>query len=85
MQNSVLLRISLFLQRHAASILFTALLAGCSANAAPPPPALPQVTVAKAIQRTTDDFDEFTGRLQAVDVVEVKPRVAGLLQRVSFS
>ncbi|MEO8624048.1 MAG: efflux RND transporter periplasmic adaptor subunit, partial [bacterium] len=31
-----------------------------------------------------DEFDEFTGRLEAVDVVEVRPRVAGLLQRVAF-
>ena len=72
------------LKHFAASVLVAAVLTGCAANAAPPPAALPQVTVAQAIERNTADFDEFTGRLQAVDVVEVKPRVSGLLQRVSF-
>lgn len=62
----------------------TVCMQGCAANAAPPPPSAPQVSVAAAIERTTDDFEEFTGRLEAVDVVEVKPRVAGLLQRVAF-
>ena len=57
---------------------------GCAANAAPPPPVAPQVSVAAAIERSTDDYEEFTGRLEAVDVVEVKPRVSGLLQRVAF-
>lgn len=65
-------------------LLAAALIEGCAANAAPPPPAVPQVSVAQAIERSTDDFEEFTGRLEAVDVVEVKPRVAGLLQRVAF-
>lgn len=62
----------------------TVCMQGCAANAAPSPPSAPQVSVAAAIERTTDDFEEFTGRLEAVDVVEVKPRVAGLLQRVAF-
>ncbi|MBC8087162.1 MAG: efflux RND transporter periplasmic adaptor subunit [Phycisphaerae bacterium] len=68
----------------AVAILASVVSSGCAANAAPPPPAPPAVTVAEAIERTTDDFQEFTGRLEAVDVVEVRPRVAGLLQRVAF-
>lgn len=68
----------------AVALLLTGALAGCAAGAAPPPPPPPQVTVARAIERTIDEFDEFTGRLEAVDKVEVRPRVAGLLQRVAF-
>src|SRR5258708_14790738 len=71
-------------KRSAASLALTAILAGCAAQAAPVPPAPPQVTVAKAIELNIDEFDEFTGRLEAVDVVAVRPRVAGLLQRVAF-
>ena len=51
---------------------------------APPPPPLPQVTVAAAIGREVTDWDEFTGHLDAVDVVEVRPRVSGYIERVAF-
>ncbi|MGV3709778.1 MAG: efflux RND transporter periplasmic adaptor subunit [Gemmatimonas sp.] len=74
----------IWLRVLAAMYILAALMSGCAANASPPPPPPPQVTVAAAIERSTDEFEEFTGRLEAVDVVEVRPRVAGLLQRVAF-
>ena len=58
---------------------------GCaptSAQQAAPPP--PQVTVASVIERDVTEWDEFTGRLQAVDSVEVRPRVSGLVSAVRF-
>jgi membrane fusion protein, multidrug efflux system len=61
------------------------LAAGCtqtSAQPGSPPP--PQVTVASVIERDVTEWDEFTGRLQAVDSVEVRPRVAGLIADVRF-
>jgi multidrug efflux system membrane fusion protein len=61
------------------------LAAGCvqtSAQPGPPPP--PQVTVAGVIERDVTEWDEFTGRLQAVDSVEVRPRVSGLISAVRF-
>lgn len=48
---------------------------------APPPPA---VTVAQTLVRTVSDADEFTGRLQAVDTVQVHPRVGGYIDSVHF-
>lgn len=54
---------------------------GAPAPTAPPPP---QVTVAAAIARPVTDWDEFTGHLEAVDVVEVRPRVSGYVDRVAF-
>jgi RND family efflux transporter MFP subunit len=51
---------------------------------APPPPPLPAVTVAPVEQREVADWDEFTGRLQAVDAVEIRPRVSGYIKRVMF-
>ena len=50
------------------------------------PPALPPpgVTVAAAVGRDVADWDEFTGHFDAVDAVEVRPRVAGVVERVAF-
>jgi RND family efflux transporter MFP subunit len=45
----------------------------------------PQVTVAPAVQRVVADWDEFTGHFEAVNSVEVRPRVGGFLQRVGFT
>src|SRR5882724_3327409 len=51
-------------------------------SAAPPPP--PVVTVAKPAQRTIVDQDEYVGRFVAVDMVEVRARVSGYLEKVHF-
>ncbi len=57
--------------------------AGCRADPpAPPPP--PAVTVAVVPEREVKEWDEFTGRLQAVDAVEIRPRVSGYIKRVTF-
>ena len=45
----------------------------------------PQITVAPAIERVVADWDEFTGHFEAVNSVEVRPRVGGFLQRVGFT
>jgi membrane fusion protein, multidrug efflux system len=58
-------------------------LAACSRPA--PVTVLPEVTVAPAIGRTVTDWDEFTGHFEAVDAVEVRPRVSGFVQRVAFA
>ena len=65
----------------------TLTLSGCGRNeaaeahAAPP---APQVTVAAAIARKITEFDEFTGRFEAVERVEVRPRVSGYIASVNF-
>ena len=40
--------------------------------------------MASVIERDVTEWDEFTGRLQAVDSVEVRPRVSGLIAAVRF-
>jgi RND family efflux transporter MFP subunit len=44
----------------------------------------PQVTVAPAVERVVADWDEFTGHFEAVNSVEVRPRIGGLVERVGF-
>ncbi len=58
--------------------------AGCSSSAQPKAPAPPEVSVAEVICKQIGDSDEFTGRLEAVNAVEVRPRVSGYLQSVHF-
>jgi len=60
-------------------------LSGCgkSGDGAAAPPA-PQVTVAQVLERRVKDWDEFTGRFQAVESVEIRPRVSGYIDEVAF-
>ncbi len=62
------------------------LLGGCGKSgggqSAPPPP---QVTVAEVLQKNVKEWDEFTGRLQAVETVEIRPRVSGYIDKVAFT
>lgn len=60
------------------------LLDGCGHGAAQQqaPPA--QVTVAPVEQRDIVEWSEFTGRVQPVDSVDVRPRVSGYIQEIRF-
>jgi RND family efflux transporter MFP subunit len=62
-------------------------LTGCARNEAAPAAALPppQVTVAKVVSRSVNEFDEFTGRFEAVERVEIRPRVSGYISSVNFT
>jgi membrane fusion protein, multidrug efflux system len=52
-------------------------------SAAQPP--LPQVQVAEVIHRPLREWQEFSGRLQAPNTVELRPRVSGYIDRVAFA
>jgi multidrug efflux system membrane fusion protein len=41
--------------------------------------------VAPAVQRTVTDSEEFSGRLEATDYVELRPRVSGVIEQVHFT
>ena len=49
------------------------------------PPSPPAVTVAAVSEHDVTEWDEFTGRLEAVDAVEIRPRVSGYITRVAFA
>jgi multidrug efflux system membrane fusion protein len=42
------------------------------------------VTVAAAIDRDITEWDEFTGRLEAIDSVDIRPRVSGYIESIHF-
>ena len=48
------------------------------------PPMAPPVSAAPAVARDVPLYDEFSGRLEAVETVELRSQVAGTLQRVHF-
>jgi RND family efflux transporter MFP subunit len=60
------------------------LLAGCAAKTSDAPPPPPPVTAAQPLQRQVIDWDEFVGRFEAVDTVQVRPRVSGYVQSIAF-
>jgi multidrug efflux system membrane fusion protein len=70
----------------AAALCILPLVHGCSGSAQPKPatPSAPEVSVAEVVCKQLGDSDEFTGRLEAVHVVEIRPRVSGFLQKVNF-
>ncbi|WP_372898910.1 efflux RND transporter periplasmic adaptor subunit [Stieleria sp.] len=58
---------------------------GCNqAPSGPPQMPVPSVTVAKPVVKQIVEWDAYTGRLEAVDLVEVRARVGGYLQSVHF-
>jgi membrane fusion protein, multidrug efflux system len=65
--------------------LVAAALAGCDQKPqATAAPAAPAVTVAQPLKRTVTDWDEFTGRFEPVEEVQVRPRVGGYITSVEY-
>ena len=61
--------------------------AGCTsgqAGGAPPSPPAPEVTAAKVLFNQVRDWADFTGRLEPVERVDIRPRVGGYVQNVAF-
>lgn len=68
------------------SLMVLAALTACSARDDPSKQAgqTPTVSVAPVVKRQVQEFDEFTGRLEAPHTVDVRARVAGTVVRVHF-
>ncbi|WP_458692930.1 efflux RND transporter periplasmic adaptor subunit [Modicisalibacter radicis] len=69
------------------ALLGLALLAGCDTQAestqqAPPPP---EVSVAEVLVQDVRYWDEFTGHVEAVETVELRPRVDGYIERINYT
>ncbi len=61
-------------------------LASCHKQQAAAPMAFPppSVTVSVPYQQQVQEWDEFTGRIDAKETVEIRPRVSGYLDKVHF-
>ena len=67
----------------ALSLLCALALAACG-KPKPPAQPVPQVTVAHPLAEQVVDWDDYVGQFQAVQTVEVRPRVSGYLVGIGF-
>jgi RND family efflux transporter MFP subunit len=81
MRKKVLVRFSFLALTLGASAAITT---GCGRHAAPPLMPPPTVTVSPVEKREVVEWEEFTGRTEPVESVEVRPRVSGYIQEVRF-
>jgi multidrug efflux system membrane fusion protein len=58
--------------------------AGCGGGSEPQQFPPPEVSVAQVVERSVTEWDDYTGRVVAVDSVEIRPRVAGHLRGWHF-
>jgi RND family efflux transporter MFP subunit len=82
MSHKLILRVGLSVVTLAAITILYAGFGRSAASQPPPPP--PSVTVSLVEQKEIVEWDEFTGRTEPVESVEVRPRVSGYIQRVQF-
>lgn len=71
----------------AATVLTVAALALAGCAKKPPPLAptkAPEVVVAKPVSQYYTDYEEFTGRTEAYEAVEIRPEVTGKLVKIHF-
>jgi len=73
-------------------ITFLLLLSGCDkpqkSPVAPVQPSVPppaNVKIAQPLSQQVTEWDEFTGRIEAVNTVEVRARVSGYLEKINFT
>jgi RND family efflux transporter MFP subunit len=71
-------------RRFASATLLLAVLAGCGKPAEQGPPPAMEISVATVPEREITEWDEYTGRLESVQTVEIRPQVSGYLQEVKF-
>lgn len=71
--------------RTSTALVMIALLAGCSkGNQAPKGPPVPHVSVAQPLQRDVVDWDEYIGRFEAPQSVDLRARVTGVVTQILF-
>lgn len=66
-------------------VMFISLLSGCDkgvAQSAPPPP--PEVSAAPVLIKPVSQWDNFNGRVEAVQSVQLRPRVSGYIESVNY-
>ena len=64
-------------------LIATAVFTSCSRGHPPAPPA-PKVTVSRPQLATVTNWDEYPGHVQAVEMVDIRPRVGGYIDSIHF-
>ncbi|WP_312015176.1 efflux RND transporter periplasmic adaptor subunit [Bradyrhizobium lablabi] len=64
--------------------MFALALTGCGDKPQPQAAQPPAVTIAQPVKRTVTDWDEFTGRFEAIEEVQIRARVGGFVTSVEF-
>jgi multidrug efflux system membrane fusion protein len=74
------------IHRLRAAVAATAMLVVSACGGGGGPPAFPpvDVNVSPVVKKSITEWDEFSGRIEAIDAVELRPRVAGYLEAVHF-
>ncbi len=68
----------------AVGAVFSIVVTGCAAKKKPAPPPPPTVYVSKPLQQQVVDWDDYVGHFEAINSVDVRPRVSGYLQSIGF-
>ena len=66
------------------ALLIGSFLAGCGKGTQPATPPPPTVSVIQPVAREVVEWDEYIGRLESPETVEVRARVSGYLDKVHF-
>ena len=81
---------NLHILRHDAPALLavltlgTLLLAGCNDKSGPISVAPPEVSAAQVTVKPVNQWDEYSGRIEAIQSVDLRPRVSGYLDSVNY-
>lgn len=71
--------------RHLVCGVIVLAMLGCTKkNPSQAPQDIPAVPVSEVIERAVTDYVEFTGRTEAVDHVDIRPRVTGYVVKIPF-
>jgi RND family efflux transporter MFP subunit len=69
---------------RAAFLIVLGLVPAACAKKAPPAAGPATVTISQPLQKDVVDWDDYVGRFEAVDQVDVRPRVSGYLTEIGF-
>src|SRR5437879_4354890 len=82
--RSVTVRFAPGVRRCLAWVVLILAGAGCERAAAMKAPKKPRVVVTRPTTSTVMDFQDFTGRLEAVKSIDIRARVSGYVTQVPF-
>ena len=80
-KKNIAIAVGVLLILTAGGLTLSSRAAKSPAAGAPPPVS---VSVAKALEKSVTEWDDFSGRVEAVEKVEIRPRVAGTIEAVHF-